>query len=533
MKTIFIFFTMLTASSLSMFEASRSFAASFDCTRATSNLEKAICSDQGLSSLDSKLGDVYHQAMARTSNPESLKISQREWIKRLNACNAVDCLKQAYETRIAELSHANGSDIEPPETKKSDASQPTTTEKPGLATSLAVAAAPPSNLAREIGHDYVGMLVHYLRANPQAINDMNLERWWAAWKFPQEFNQDRNQDFKMAALCDRAKEDMAKTVAQNDPNTVDITLRIMFREYDFQKQCFPVTLGNGDIFVNNPNYVNGSPRQFVLRVDGLDVANCLPLERDRAQVFFQKHMEMHGQGDRALLMTVRVKFDSSFADQLKTKAMNGQPILAKLGNVTFLDPSRDGRSDPEVVAMISGSQLDSVLAERANQKAEAEKAEAERQAQLRLEQAKASRDRDIGSLRTSPLSVRLANYLNPGPVNLGLTLANLRAARFRSLLMGKPIQVGMLIQTDSGGKADVATKWPGLLAVTAPEGTEFKASSWYLVQGMISVPEDDGLPPSKLAASSVIACSKENCEDLGDATAIIDHKLSNASGGSK
>lgn len=82
-----------------------SFAASFDCNIASRPIEKTICADPELSSLDEKLNQSYQIALAK--NPE-IKFSQREWLKALNECNVdaspTECLRKAFKMRIRTLS---------------------------------------------------------------------------------------------------------------------------------------------------------------------------------------------------------------------------------------------------------------------------------------------------------------------------------------------------------------------------------------------------------------------------------------------
>ena len=86
--------------------ASSTWAASFDCAAAARPIEKTICSDQELSSLDEKLNKSYQSALVK--NPE-IKFSQREWLKALSLCNTdsnpVDCLRKAFRARIQVLNH--------------------------------------------------------------------------------------------------------------------------------------------------------------------------------------------------------------------------------------------------------------------------------------------------------------------------------------------------------------------------------------------------------------------------------------------
>jgi uncharacterized protein len=94
---------LLSATLMGSFSA---WGASFDCNAAARPIEKTICSDQELSSLDEKLNISYQSALIK--NPE-IKFSQREWLKALSECNAdsnpVECLRKAFRARIQVLNH--------------------------------------------------------------------------------------------------------------------------------------------------------------------------------------------------------------------------------------------------------------------------------------------------------------------------------------------------------------------------------------------------------------------------------------------
>lgn len=80
------------------------FAASFDCEKAASKIEKLICSDDELSQLDESLSEAYLQALERANIKQQIIESQREWLKyERNLCQTVECMKKAYVTRINEL----------------------------------------------------------------------------------------------------------------------------------------------------------------------------------------------------------------------------------------------------------------------------------------------------------------------------------------------------------------------------------------------------------------------------------------------
>lgn len=81
--------------------------ASFDCQKAGTPTEKAICSDVALARLDRSLADSYTQALSWASDEaEKTKIrdAQRTWIGERNACGAdVGCLTGGYDARLEAL----------------------------------------------------------------------------------------------------------------------------------------------------------------------------------------------------------------------------------------------------------------------------------------------------------------------------------------------------------------------------------------------------------------------------------------------
>ncbi len=81
------------------------YAASFDCGKASTAVEGSICANPTLSALDEQLAAAYKQAVAASPNPAAFLEGQRAWLKTLNACGANgQCLTNTYEQRIAVLS---------------------------------------------------------------------------------------------------------------------------------------------------------------------------------------------------------------------------------------------------------------------------------------------------------------------------------------------------------------------------------------------------------------------------------------------
>jgi uncharacterized protein/uncharacterized MnhB-related membrane protein len=80
------------------------FAASFDCTKATTPTEKTVCTNPELSSLDEQLAKSYRNVLAVTADQSQLRQAQRTWLTQvLNRCEDTKCLANAYQNRITTL----------------------------------------------------------------------------------------------------------------------------------------------------------------------------------------------------------------------------------------------------------------------------------------------------------------------------------------------------------------------------------------------------------------------------------------------
>lgn len=77
---------------------------SFDCARAGTPTEFAICASPVLAQMDRRMAYVYGAARANASNPSAVVDAQRSWISRRNACRSdVDCLRAVMQQRLAAL----------------------------------------------------------------------------------------------------------------------------------------------------------------------------------------------------------------------------------------------------------------------------------------------------------------------------------------------------------------------------------------------------------------------------------------------
>lgn len=82
-------------------------ATSFDCKKASTFVEKAICASPLLGKLDDALTNNYRQMMASDlgdgPDNKSLKKEQRAWIARRNKCTTEQCLIDLYRKRVDDV----------------------------------------------------------------------------------------------------------------------------------------------------------------------------------------------------------------------------------------------------------------------------------------------------------------------------------------------------------------------------------------------------------------------------------------------
>ena len=158
-----------TAVALLLFTAKPLWAADFDCSLATTAIEKQICADNTLNELDAALGVAYRNYQLWELNKlqtlhtgeyssyaeyevwqKGVKAGQRRWLKEVrNACTTPECLAKVYRARIAEL---NGQEAPLPTFRQS------INNKPELCAAMleVLNRAPREQLGACTRHDYTG-----------------------------------------------------------------------------------------------------------------------------------------------------------------------------------------------------------------------------------------------------------------------------------------------------------------------------------------------------------------------------------------
>jgi uncharacterized protein len=79
-------------------------AASFDCSKAVTKMEKLICSDESLRYQDKSLNLAYRTLKAMSGEENKVVLAQKKWLSNISdQCNDVQCLMQAFSSRNAEF----------------------------------------------------------------------------------------------------------------------------------------------------------------------------------------------------------------------------------------------------------------------------------------------------------------------------------------------------------------------------------------------------------------------------------------------
>ena len=95
-----------TAPDQSKIASEKNWTPSFDCAKASTFSEKAICSDPLLGKLDGALSENYKYMLASDIGDGAradLKESQKKWLIERNRCANNQCLSDAYRKRIDEV----------------------------------------------------------------------------------------------------------------------------------------------------------------------------------------------------------------------------------------------------------------------------------------------------------------------------------------------------------------------------------------------------------------------------------------------
>lgn len=95
-------------------QAAKPTSPSFDCAKATGQVEQLVCKDAGLAALDRKLADAYAKALKGwpANVAKEQRTFQRGWIKGRNDCwkdsDVRACVENEYKTRLVDVQIKGG-----------------------------------------------------------------------------------------------------------------------------------------------------------------------------------------------------------------------------------------------------------------------------------------------------------------------------------------------------------------------------------------------------------------------------------------
>lgn len=80
---------------------------SFDCSKASNEIEKLICSNYSLAAFDNRLAEIYTAELAKPDADKNLATTQSGWVKGRDDCwkaeDKLQCVTEEYMSRIAYL----------------------------------------------------------------------------------------------------------------------------------------------------------------------------------------------------------------------------------------------------------------------------------------------------------------------------------------------------------------------------------------------------------------------------------------------
>lgn len=368
--------------------------------------------------------------------------------------------------------------------------------------------------------NYASMMLRMVKDKPSLAQNDAVLRCWAQYRFGKEYSRFRRQEFKLQPVLKKAQADLMASVAEHDGQHITVTISTDFGSYDFKTQKFPISLEMNGITLHRSCHVHSDdvPDAFTVKILDLDAITGLPMAQEAAKAFVANRTRYRSV-DREISIAVVVKVGSSGIVEGKWGRVGVAGTIESAA--IFADSAAK-----QPLYRLASERLAKLRADRAAEKVALAKAEEARKAEQQRRQLLEQRERYIQALVAAPESAKLANWISDDQINTYARLDNLRKARAAALVIGKPVAVSLLIQADGNGRKNVATRWPGKLEVTTgADQPDLVDAGWYLVRGVLTVPEGDSVLSAQLLASKVFMCAAPKCADAADPEAIVDRKL--------
>lgn len=81
------------------------YKSSFDCSKATTEVERKVCANELLSQLDGLLANTYksRQSSRFGLDQKRFRQAQLSWLKERNKCQDMTCIREKYHQRLNEI----------------------------------------------------------------------------------------------------------------------------------------------------------------------------------------------------------------------------------------------------------------------------------------------------------------------------------------------------------------------------------------------------------------------------------------------
>lgn len=156
--------------------SSSTFSASFDCEKAKSPTEKLICGDKAISKLDEQLAVSYKAALRKSTDKDTLKKTQLDWLKQQRACIDVKCLNDIYLSKINELNQFYFLESEKSSSSSSVTSSPDTEEIEKLVDPIQILKLYLKQRNIDMDNSNIDDVLHKIRLGPHNAEWSILER---------------------------------------------------------------------------------------------------------------------------------------------------------------------------------------------------------------------------------------------------------------------------------------------------------------------------------------------------------------------
>ncbi|MDN6041533.1 MAG: hypothetical protein L0I33_05925 [Acetobacter sp.] len=357
---------------------------------------------------------------------------------------------------------------------------------------------------------YMGLLALLVQKNPALLGNEAVQTCWARHFFEQDYINARGNDFRQHEVANKAKLDLERVSHQSASGQLHADLTLNLGQYDFNTSSFPVVLDGSVLSLSSNCDLSAAqlPNQVSFKLGEDNFSFPLPMPSAQAEQFL-KQRTRYGYINRD--MPVTLFFSVAEPELAKLNTPDFHIVPAELTSVKiYNDNARKellGTIGAETLAGMRKAQADAQAAHLAKEAA-----------QKRAENLRMMSER----VQSANRSEKLAMWVGQDHNGYGLpSLDTMRSVRTSASLRNQPVPAILLVQTDSSGRKQVETKWPGKLTLTVPQDQPALSSgTWYIVQGQVSVPSKGDFPDATMAVQTLHACTQDQCKDAEDPQAL-------------